>query len=149
MTRKIVLAHLSDVHLAPVVGFTQEVVALLAVPAGADPDRIVRDVVREVSGDGGGGRRSFATGVSRVVEDPEQIPEAYDQARRAVHVGRQLHGSGAVAHFDTLGTFRLLSLVRDPAENRRRVARPRPHFQDTVTGAECCRRRHQRHDVRL
>jgi purine catabolism regulator len=103
---------------APVVGFTQEVVALLAVPAGADPDRIVRDVVREVSGDGGGGRRSFATGVSRVVEDPEQIPEAYEQARRAVHVGRQLHGSGAVAHFDTLGTFRLLSLVRDPAELR-------------------------------
>jgi purine catabolism regulator len=103
---------------APVVGFTQEVVALLAVPAGADPDRIVRDVVREVSGDGGGGRRPFATGVSRVVEEPEQIPEAYEQARRAVHVGRQLHGTGAVAHFDTLGTFRLLSLVRDPAELR-------------------------------
>jgi purine catabolism regulator len=101
-----------------VVGFTQEVVVLLAVPAGADPDRIVRDVVREVSGDGGGGRRPFATGVSRVVEDPEQIPEAYEQARRAVHVGRQLHGTGAVAHFDTLGTFRLLSLVRDPAELR-------------------------------
>ena len=42
-----------------------------------------------------------------------------------------------------------VDLARDPAENRRRVTRPRPHFQDTVTGAECRRRRHQRHDVRL
>ena len=107
---------------APVVGFTQEVVALLGVPPGADPDRIVRDVVREVSGDGGGGRRSFATGVSRIVDDPERVSEAYVQARRAVHVGRQMHGTGAVAHFDSLGTFRLLSLVRDPAELRGFVA---------------------------
>lgn len=107
---------------APVVGFTQEVVALLGVPSGADPDRTVREVVREVSGDGGGGRRSFATGVSRPVDDPEQIPDAYEQARRAVHVGRRLHGPGAVAHFDALGTFRLLSLVRDPAELRGFVA---------------------------
>jgi purine catabolism regulator len=107
---------------APVVGFTQEVVTLLGVPPGADPDRIVREVVREVSGDGGGGRRSFATGVSRIVDDPERVSEAYVQARRAVHVGRQLHGTGAVAHFDSLGTFRLLSLVRDTAELRGFVA---------------------------
>jgi len=107
---------------APVVGFTQEVVTLLGVPPGADPDRIVRDVVREVSGDGGGGRRSFATGVSRIVDDPERVSEAYVQARRAVHVGRQLHGTGAVANFDSLGTFRLLSLVRDTAELRGFVA---------------------------
>jgi purine catabolism regulator len=101
---------------APVVGFAQEVVAMLPVVAGADPDRVVRAVVRAVSGDGGGGRRSFATGVSRVIDDPEQIPEAYEQARRAVQVGRKLHGTGSVAHFDALGSFRLLSLVRDPAE---------------------------------
>jgi PucR family transcriptional regulator, purine catabolism regulatory protein len=103
---------------APVVGFAQEVVAMLPVVAGADPDRVVRAVVRAVSGDGGGGRRSFATGVSRVIDDPEQIPEAYEQARRAVQVGRKLHGTGSVAHFDALGSFRLLSLVRDPAELR-------------------------------
>jgi purine catabolism regulator len=107
---------------APVVGFTHEVVAMLGVAAGADPDRVVRDVVHEVSGDGGGGRRPFATGVSRVVADLDLIPEAYEQARRAVHVGRQLHGTGAVAHFDALGTFRLLSLVRDPVELRGFVA---------------------------
>jgi PucR family transcriptional regulator, purine catabolism regulatory protein len=109
-------------HRAPVVGFTQEVVALLGVPSGGDPDRLVRDVVREVRGDGGGGRRSFSTGVSRVAADPSGIPEAYEQARRAVHVGRQMSGPGAVAHFDALGAFRLLSLVRDPAELRGFVA---------------------------
>ena len=101
---------------APVVGFAQEVVALLPVVPGADPDRVVRTVVRVVSGDGGGGRRSFGTGVSRVIDDSDQIPQAYEQARRAVEVGRKLHGAGAVAHFDALGSFRLLSMVRDPAE---------------------------------
>lgn len=103
---------------APVVGFTQEVVALLGVPRGGDPDSVVREITREVSGDGGGGRRSFSLGVSRVVDDPARLPEAYEQARKAVHVGRQMHGPGAIAHFDGLGTFRLLSLIRDPAELR-------------------------------
>jgi PucR family transcriptional regulator, purine catabolism regulatory protein len=107
---------------APVVGFAQEVVALLPVNSGADPDQVVRAIVRVVSGDGGGGRRSFATGVSRVIDDPDRIPEAYEQARRAVDVGRKLHGAGAVAHFDALGSFRLLSMVRDPAELRGFVA---------------------------
>jgi PucR family transcriptional regulator, purine catabolism regulatory protein len=106
-----------DPH-APVVGFTQEVVALLGVPRGGDPDRAVRGIVREVSGDGGGGRRPFSTGVSRVVSDPSGLPAAYEQARRAVVVGRQVHGPGAVAHFDGLGSFRVLSMVADPAELR-------------------------------
>ena len=106
-----------DPH-APVVGFTQEVVALLGVPRGGDPDRAVRAIVREVSGDGGGGRRPFSTGVSRVVGDPSGLPAAYEQARRAVVVGRQVHGPGAVAHFDGLGSYRVLSLVADPAELR-------------------------------
>jgi purine catabolism regulator len=106
-----------DPH-APVVGFTQEVVALLGVPRGGEPDRVVRGVVREVSGDGGGGRRPFSTGVSRLVGDPSGLPAAYEQARRAVVVGRQVHGPGAVAHFDGLGSFRVLSMVADPAELR-------------------------------
>ena len=42
-----------------------------------------------------------------------------------------------------------VDLVSDPAENRRRVTRPRPHLQHTITGAERRRRRHQRDDVRL
>jgi purine catabolism regulator len=106
-----------DPH-APVVGFHREVVAVLGVPPAGDVDRFVRDLVREVSGDGGGGRRSFGTGVSRVAASPAAIPTAYEQARTAVRVGRRMHGRGAVAHFDGLGVFRLLSLVEDAGELR-------------------------------
>jgi purine catabolism regulator len=101
---------------APVVGFAQEVVALMGVPDPGDAGAVVQRAVREVSGDGGGGRRAFATGVSRVVTDVVGLPDAYEQASRAVHVGRQLHGPSAIAHFDELGVFRLLSLINDPAE---------------------------------
>jgi PucR family transcriptional regulator, purine catabolism regulatory protein len=106
-----------DPH-APVVGFHREVVAVLGVPASGDVDRYVRDLVRDVSGDGGGGRRSFGTGVSRIAASPAGIPTGYEQARTAVRVGRRMHGSGAVAHFDGLGVFRLLTLVEDTAELR-------------------------------
>ncbi len=108
-----------DPH-APVVGFHREVVAVLGAPTGphaaAGVDRLVREIVREVSGDGGGGRRSFGTGVSRVAASPAQIPAAYEQARTAVRVGRRMNGPGSLAHFDGLGVFRLLSLVEDANE---------------------------------
>jgi purine catabolism regulator len=109
--------HVRD-RTAPVVGFSSEVVALCGVSADADVERQVADIVAAVSGDGGGGRRSFSTGVSRVVTGPESIPAAYEQARKAVAVSRQVHGGGAVAHFDRLGVFRLLSLVPDSSELR-------------------------------
>lgn len=103
---------------APVVGFAQEVVALIAVPTGRSAREIVDGLVGAVSGDGGGGRIPFSTGVSRLVMDPSGIVGAYQQARRAVQVGRQLHGPSALAHFDDLGAFRLLSLIDDTAELR-------------------------------
>ena len=103
---------------APVVGFASEVVALVGVPPGARAREVVDALVRDVSGDGGGGRRSFGTGVSRVIEDPAGIAAGYEQVRRAVHVGRQLQGPSAVAHFDDLGAFRLLSLIEDVHELR-------------------------------
>jgi purine catabolism regulator len=103
---------------AAVVGFAHEVVVLLGVPEHVALDRYVEEVVAAVSGDGGGGRRSFSTGVSRLVASPELLPVAYEQARKAVQVGRQMHGAGAVAHFDGLGVFRLLSLVPDSGELR-------------------------------
>jgi len=59
---------------------------------------------------------TFSTGMSRVAHGTELLPEAYGQALKAARVGRQLHGSGAVAHFDQLGVYRLLSLVNDTAE---------------------------------
>ncbi len=103
---------------AAVAGFASEVVALLGAPASGDVERTVAEVVQAVSGDGGGGRRSFACGTSRVVTDPGDLPAAYAQARTAVHVGRRLDGTGALAHFDRLGVFRLLSLIPDSRELR-------------------------------
>jgi purine catabolism regulator len=101
----------------PVVGFSHEVVAL--VPAAPDTvDTVVAVLVAGVAGDRGGGRRSFSTGVSRVIDSIDELPTAYEQARKAVLVGRRMRGPGAVAHFDSLGVHRLLSLVSDPAELR-------------------------------
>lgn len=135
----------------PVAGFSQEVVGLFPVPAGQggpssqgamgapkdddgtgdSPDqplqdnpaimRAVGDVVREVSGDGGGGRRTFATGVSRPVTSLDRLPQAYEEALKAVAVGRQMQGTSAVAHFDDLGIYRLLALIPDSADLRRFV----------------------------
>ena len=109
---------------APVVGFSQEVVALHAVPADADTDAIMRavgEVVRVVRGDGGGGRRTFSTGVSGPVDSPAGLAAAYEEALSAVSVGRQLHGASALTHVEGLGVFRLLSLIPDSAELRRFV----------------------------
>jgi len=105
---------------APVVGFSSEVVALLPLEDG-DKDAaaaVVDSVVTAVAGDRGGGRRSFCAGVSRLVMDPARIAEAYSEARKAVAVGRRVRGRGSVAHFDSLGVHRLLSLVPDAAELR-------------------------------
>jgi purine catabolism regulator len=104
---------------APVVGFSQEVVAVLGVPPDGDPDAmtsVVADMAGQVSGDGGGGPPSFSTGISRLISSPDELQGAYEQARKAVSVGRQMAGPSAVTHFDGLGIFRLLSLVPDTAE---------------------------------
>ncbi|GAA4398649.1 hypothetical protein GCM10023168_04960 [Fodinibacter luteus] len=108
----------------PVAGFSQEVVALL--PTGPEPGtdallRTVGDIAKVVRGDGGGGRRTFSTGVSRTVSSVAELPAAYDEALTAVHVGRQMHGESALAHFDGLGIYRLLALVPDGADLRRFV----------------------------
>lgn len=109
---------------APVMGFSQEVVALCGVPEGADTESIMRtvtEIVRVISGIGGGGRRTFSTGVSRPVDSVADLPQAYEEALSAVSVGRQLHGDSAVTHFDGLGVFRLLALIPDSADLRRFV----------------------------
>ena len=100
----------------PVAGFNQEVVVVLKTGDDADPQ--VRSLIAEVSGTGGGGRRTFSTGVSRRVATVADLPAAYEEARRAVRMGRRLNGPGSVAHFDALGVYRLLSLVPDPDELR-------------------------------
>ncbi len=108
----------------PVAGFSQEVVVLLPVDERADTDAVLRPVgelVREVRGEGGGGRRTFSTGVSRTVRSVTELPQAYDEALTAVHVGRQVHGGSGVSHFHRLGIYRLLALVPDSADLRRFV----------------------------
>src|SRR5262249_22205690 len=103
---------------APVVSFNDEVVILLGVPADGDVDRLVADLERLVGGDGGVGRRSFSLGVSRVAGGPHELPLAYEQARKAIRIGRRIQGAGARASFDRLGVHRLISLIPDAAELR-------------------------------
>ncbi|MBV9594713.1 MAG: PucR family transcriptional regulator ligand-binding domain-containing protein [Actinobacteria bacterium] len=105
---------------APVVGFRQEVVALLPVESVSRESarQVVGETVAAVTGDRGGGRRSFCAGVSRVVTDAGELAEAYSAARKALAVGRRVGGRGSVSHFDDLGVYRLLSLVPDPGELR-------------------------------
>jgi purine catabolism regulator len=114
---------------APCVGFgNREVVALLPValgPARESEDaatmRLVRDVVKSVRGAGGGGRRSFSTGVSRLAASVDEIPRAYEDAWSAVSIGRRIHGDDALHQFDDLGVFRLLALVPESADLERFV----------------------------
>jgi purine catabolism regulator len=93
-----------------VAGFSHEVVAVVADTC--DVAALARDATA-VFADAG---RTFSVGVSRTAATPGDLPSAYEQAVKAVRVGRQLHGDGAVANFDQLGVFRLLSLVGDTAE---------------------------------
>ena len=103
----------------PSVDFSSEVVTLLPVTdaGGSPPGQATVDrVVEAVRGDRGGGRISFSAGVSRVAPTLADLPEAYQQARRAVEVGRRVRGAGSTTFFDQLGLHRLLALVPDPAE---------------------------------
>ncbi len=108
----------------PVAGFSQEVVALLPVDPTTENDTVMRtvgEIAKIVRGDGGGGRRTFSTGVSRPIRSVADLPTAYDEALKAVHVGRQMYGESALTHFDGLGIYRLLALVPDGADLRRFV----------------------------
>lgn len=104
----------------PCVDFSSEVVSLLPVDpqaddpvAGAD---VVRRLVTSVAGDKGGGRRPFSVGVSRVAAGLDDLPAAYAQSRRAVDVGRRVHGGGSTTYFDQLGVHRLIALISDERE---------------------------------
>ncbi len=104
----------------PCVDFSSEVVTLLAIaPDGEEPvagHAAVTRAVTAVRGDKGGGRRPFSVGVSRMASSLAELPEAYAQARRAVDVGRRIHGAGSTTFFDQLGLHRLIALVPDTGE---------------------------------
>jgi purine catabolism regulator len=101
----------------PSVDFSSEVVTLLPL-AESDSEPVaghgvVRRAVTAVAGDKGGGRRQFSVGVSRVARSLDELPAAYAQARRAVEVGRRVHGAGSTTFFDQLGLHRLIALIPD------------------------------------
>ena len=104
---------------AAVSGFSHE--AVMVVGAGTDPERVVADA-GALFADHPGARRTFSAGISRFVPTPSALAGAYEQATTAVGVGRRLHGAGARATFDSLGVYRLLSLVPDGRELRGFVA---------------------------
>jgi purine catabolism regulator len=101
---------------AAVSGFAEEVVCL--VGGRGDAGELARGAAARVGADASALRGSFTTGISRVVAGAPFLPEAYEQALRAIDVGRQVHGPGSVTDFNGLGVYRLLSLVPDGAELR-------------------------------
>ena len=104
---------------AAVVRFSNEAVIITAAfdgPEGRSEarefcERLVDRASRSVRG-------SASAGLSRPVQDVADIAAAYDQAKRALTIGRRIHGPGALAHFDDLGAYRILSLVEDHTELR-------------------------------
>jgi PucR family transcriptional regulator, purine catabolism regulatory protein len=102
---------------AAIAGFSHQVVAVIGTDRG-DPLALARDWNAAVSSAPAGLRRPFSIGLSRVAADPIALPDAYGQAMKAMRVGRQMAGPGAVTRFDDLGVFRLLSLVPDSGELR-------------------------------
>jgi PucR family transcriptional regulator, purine catabolism regulatory protein len=131
---------------AAVAGFATDLVAVVGLPDRRDPTRLAHH--REVPPDrpqgsrglgdaqaslpeaavtlarsiaAGLARRSrhvLSVGVSRPVTTPAEVATAYDQATKAVQIGRRIHGQGTVTRFDSLGVFRLLSLIDDAEELR-------------------------------
>ncbi len=96
----------------PSVDFSSEVVTLLPTL----DEESVRRAVADVSGALIGARRPFSVGVSRVASSPAALADAYAQARRALELGRKLHGGGTTSFFDGLGIHRLLALIPDQHE---------------------------------
>jgi purine catabolism regulator len=99
---------------AAVTALATETVILMG--EGSDTMTLVHELVAQVRGAGGGGRRPFGVGVSRASSSTADLPALYGQARTALEVGRKITGSWAVTHFDDLGVYRLLSLVEDTDE---------------------------------
>ncbi len=99
---------------------------ILSLPPGEAPEEpsaavaelqtMVERIVRGVSGDRWGGRRPFSVGTSRLVTSFDQLPMAYQQARRATEVGRRFSGGSSTSHFDDLGIHRLIGLIPDHQE---------------------------------
>ena len=104
---------------AAVAGFATELVAIVGEPDQRDLAEAADSLARSIAA--GLARRSrqiLTFGVSRPVAAPIELAAAYDQATKAMQIGRRIHGPGTVTRFDRLGVFRLLSLIDDTEELR-------------------------------
>lgn len=104
---------------AAVARFSHEVVVVTAAFEGPDGRAEARGFTRRLLEQAGRlVGDSVSAGLSRPVDDVTAVPDAYDQASRALAIGRRVQGQGALAHFDDLGAYRVLSLVEDHDELR-------------------------------
>jgi PucR family transcriptional regulator, purine catabolism regulatory protein len=104
---------------AALVRFSHEVVILTGAFDGPDGRTEARTFVQQLAQEAGRGVGStVSAGLSRPVTDVRDLAGAYEQAARALVIGREVQGPGAVAHFDDLGAYRVLSLVEDRSELR-------------------------------
>lgn len=99
---------------AAIVRFTRELVVLTGAFNGPDARKAARTFADRLVAEalGATGCRVSA-GLSRPVSDVDGVADGYEQAAAALAIGRRVHGDGAVAHFDDLGAYRLLSLIDD------------------------------------
>ena len=104
---------------AAVAGFATDLVAIVGLPDRRDLGEAAVSLARSIAA--GLARRSrhiLSVGVSRPAISPVEVAAAYDQATKALQIGRRIHGQGTVTRFDSLGVFRLLSLIDDAEELR-------------------------------
>jgi purine catabolism regulator len=102
---------------AAVAGFATEFVAIVGVPDHRDLAEAAAPA-RSISAGLARHRQILSLGVSRPVTTPIGLATAYHQATKAMQIGRRIHGPGTITHFDSLGVFRLLSLIDDDDELR-------------------------------
>jgi purine catabolism regulator len=109
-----------EVAGAAVAGLSTEIVTVLPLD-GRTPEEIsslVSAVTSRVNARLRRVGRVLGTGIGRPAASITGLGDAYQQAQRALSVGQEIHGGGAVTHFDQLGVFRLLSLIPDSTELR-------------------------------
>jgi PucR family transcriptional regulator, purine catabolism regulatory protein len=102
-----------------VAGFASEFVAIVGAPPDRDAAEAGTSLVETIaSGLAQRSRHPLSFGVSRPVASATELAQAYDQATKAMQIGRRVHGPGGITRFDTLGVYRLLSLIDDAEELR-------------------------------
>ena len=103
---------------AAVVGSGDQVIVLIAAESREKITARLQEFVSSVRGYGGGGRRQFSVGISRPAEGVSRLAPAYQEAMRALEVGRRLARGQGLRHYDSLGVYRLLLQVGEQAELR-------------------------------